>query len=99
MLLKISPARCGVLPFPAEGKLSLPGRALAYAISSETELTGTDGCTATKCGTEAASVIGAKSLATSYWRLGESLGEMMRATTSVPPPGGKPTTMRTGRVG
>jgi hypothetical protein len=30
---------------------------------------------------------------------GENLGLMMRATTSVPPPGGKPTTMRTGLVG
>src|SRR5206468_3346073 len=59
---------------PRRRKLSLPGRALAYAISSETELTGTDGCTTTKCGTEAASVIGAKSLATSYWRLGKRLG-------------------------
>ena len=39
------------------------------------------------------------SITTGWPRFSERPGAMMRATTSVPPPGGKPTTMRTGRVG
>src|SRR5262245_26962376 len=81
MLLNISPAKCGVLPLPAEGKLSLPGCAWAYAINSFTDFTGNDGCTTTKCGTEAVSVTGAKSLITSYGNCGNKLGAMALTDT------------------
>ena len=40
-----SPARCSVLPLPAEPKVSCPGRAFASATSSFTDFTGSDGCT------------------------------------------------------
>ena len=59
--LNISPARCGVLPLPAEGKLITPGCALASAIICLIDFAGNDGCAVTICGTAAASVIGAKS--------------------------------------
>ena len=39
------------------------------------------------------------SITTGWPRFSPSRGAMMRATTSVPPPGGKPTTMRTGFAG
>src|SRR5207249_7635779 len=73
-LLKISPARCGMLPFPADGKLSFPGRCFKYATSSRSEVTGKDGWTTTKCGTAAVTATGAKSLFTSYGRLEKSEG-------------------------
>ena len=38
--LNISPARCGVVPMPAEAKLSFPGLALPYATSSGNVFTG-----------------------------------------------------------
>jgi hypothetical protein len=38
--LIISAARCGAVPTPADAKLSLPGLALAYAISSANVFTG-----------------------------------------------------------
>jgi hypothetical protein len=45
-----------------EGCVSVRGLAFASAISSFTVFTGTDGCTDTRCGTDPASVTGAKSL-------------------------------------
>src|SRR5262245_2627789 len=50
MVLNSSPARCGVLPLPAEGKLITPGCDLDSAISCFTEAAGSAGCTVTMCG-------------------------------------------------
>jgi len=63
------PARCGMLPFPAEGKLTFPGFAFRKAINAASDWICVDGCTTTKCGTAAAIATGAKSLITSYGRL------------------------------
>ena len=43
--LNSSVPRCGRLPLPAEPYESLPGFAFAYAMSSGTLFTGSDGCT------------------------------------------------------
>src|SRR4029453_3160800 len=51
---------------PATATLSLPGDFRATAINSLTDLAGTDGCTTRASGTEAISVIGAKSATGSY---------------------------------
>jgi len=55
------PASCGAPPMPETAKLSLPGFALANAISSLTFLTGTDGCTASTCGEYETIATGVKS--------------------------------------
>ena len=59
----ISNARCGVAPMPVEPKASWPGRSLAYATSSFTECTGSDGLTTSTKATDEVSAIGVKSLA------------------------------------
>jgi hypothetical protein len=63
--LSSSPARCGRPPTPAEAKLSLPGWALASAISSFMSPAGTLLATTSISGTVVTSVTGAKSFATS----------------------------------
>jgi hypothetical protein len=50
IVLKSSPARCGVLPLPEPAKLISFGRAFASAISSLTVFAGTDGCTTSTFG-------------------------------------------------
>ena len=58
---KFSPAMCTWLPWPAEPKLSVPGFALASAISSCTFVAGTEGCTTTTMGPVATLVTGVSS--------------------------------------
>src|ERR1043166_8190080 len=73
MRVNISIARCCGLPLPEDDHNSSFGCALASAISSLTERTGTDGCTASTLGESTSSVIGAKSLTASnvsLYRLG-----------------------------
>ena len=48
-------------PLPAEPKVSLPGFALASAISSVTVFAGTDGCTTSTRGATCVRLTGAKS--------------------------------------
>jgi len=50
-----------VAPLPDEPYASSPGRALASAISSCVELAGNDGCTTSRNGTVATSMMGSKS--------------------------------------
>src|SRR6266705_219421 len=66
MLFKSSTDICGEVPMPADAKLSWPGRCLAYAISSATDFTGSEGCTTSTFASDAACVIGAKSRSGSY---------------------------------
>ena len=61
MRLNNSPARCGAPPLPEDAKASVPGRALASAITSATELAGTVLFTVMISGRLAANTIGAKS--------------------------------------
>jgi hypothetical protein len=44
-LFKVSQARCGTVPMPADAQLRPPGRDFARATSSATERAGTLGCT------------------------------------------------------
>src|SRR5436305_12873051 len=44
-LFKVSQARCGTVPIPADPQLSPPGRDLAKATNSATDWAGTPGCT------------------------------------------------------
>ncbi|MNC93557.1 hypothetical protein D3C83_102140 [compost metagenome] len=73
-LLMSSPVRCPTLATPVEAKLSLPGLALASAMSSFRLLACTDGCAVSTFGEEAGWVMGVKSFTGSYgifaWRLG-----------------------------
>ena len=50
--LSISPAMCGVVPMPAETKLSLPGFAFAYSMSCARLVAGTEGFTTSTKGEE-----------------------------------------------
>src|SRR5437588_5670350 len=50
--LNISPAKCGVVPTPAEAKFNLPGFALPYATRSGNVLTGRSGETTRTSGDE-----------------------------------------------
>jgi hypothetical protein len=63
--LKSSPDRWFDVPWPKDAKSSLPGCDLARATSSFTFFAGTSGCTTRMFGTEATSVIGAKSFSAS----------------------------------
>ena len=49
------------MPPPAEPKLIFPGFAFAYAISSASVFTGSDGCTASTSGTLTTVVMSARS--------------------------------------
>ena len=62
------------MPLPDDAKLSLPGFALAYAISSCTDLAGTDGWTTSTLGTPATSTTGTKSFTWSYGIFSYRLG-------------------------
>jgi len=62
MAANSSAARCTLEPTPVEAKSSLPGCALAIAISSLTERAGTLGLTSTTLPLIAISPTGAKSL-------------------------------------
>src|ERR1700722_16871097 len=66
MLLSILPARCGTAPVPVEANDSLPGLALAYAISSGMVLNGSAGLVTSTNGTWQSSAIGTKSATGSY---------------------------------
>ncbi len=59
--LNSSPDKCGAVPVPAEAKFNWPGRLFARAMSSFTDLAGTDGCTTSTLGAAVVSAIGAKS--------------------------------------
>ncbi len=61
--------RCCELPGPAVPQFSLPGFALAGAISSATLPAYTEGCTTSRFGVKATSEIGTKSRRTSKGRL------------------------------
>jgi len=50
VILNSSPATCEVVPVPNEASAILPGLALAWAISSGTDLTGSDGWTSSTSG-------------------------------------------------
>src|SRR5258707_14006788 len=65
-VLNISPDMCPIVPLPAEPKLSEPGRALARAISSFTEVAATDGWMTNMTGEESINETGAKSFSGSY---------------------------------
>ena len=65
MTLNISPAMWKPLPLLAEAKLSLPGCALASAISSSTFFAGTAGFTTSTNGPVASMLTGSKSLTVS----------------------------------
>ena len=54
---------CGVVPSPPDPKLTVPGLALAIAITSLTDCAGTEGFTTRTSGETAAIEIPAKSLA------------------------------------
>ena len=59
------------MPLPPELNLNWPaGRAFTYAMSSFSELTGTEAWTITSCGAAATIVIGARSFAGSNARFG-----------------------------
>ena len=62
IFLKNVPAMCDVVPFPAEAKLTFPGLAFKYAMSSLMLFTGRLGCTTTMAGIVVNLVIGTKSL-------------------------------------
>jgi hypothetical protein len=64
------PASCGAPPMPETAKLSLPGLALAKAISSGTELNGCAGCAASTCGEYETITTGEKSFDGSNGSLG-----------------------------
>jgi len=64
-----------MLPLPADGKV-FPGWAFSREMRSFSDVTGSDGCATTKCGTAAAIPIGVKSLITSYGRFWKSAGAM-----------------------
>src|SRR4029079_7266367 len=66
IVLNSSPDRWIDVPLPDDAKLSLPGFAFAYAISSCTDLNGNDGLTTSTFGTPATRITGAKSLTWSY---------------------------------
>ena len=57
---------CGVVPIPADAKLSFPGFAFAYAISSPTLFTGSPGFAASTSGEEPTMETARRSLITSY---------------------------------
>ncbi|MNT57925.1 hypothetical protein D3C72_1953330 [compost metagenome] len=78
-----SPARCPVLPLPAEAKVSLPGLALACAISSCTLFARSDELPARIIGRLATSDTGAKSLRVSYGSLGYRLALMACAASTM----------------
>ena len=59
--LNNSPVRWVIAPTPEEPYESLPGFALAYAISSPSVLTGSEGCTAIVSDVSPRSPIGSKS--------------------------------------
>ena len=54
--LNSSPARCGEEPLPPEAKLSVPGLALASAISDWRSVAGTEGCSRSGTGALASMV-------------------------------------------
>src|SRR4051794_39428472 len=64
--LNNSPERCGVVPVPADAKVYLPGFFLISSISSFTFFAAIEGCTTSRFGASAATVIGWKSLYGSY---------------------------------
>ena len=68
--LNSSPARCWVVPTPAEAKVSVPGCARASATSSLTLFAGTSLLTTKMLGVKQSWVIGAKSLTGSNGSLG-----------------------------
>jgi hypothetical protein len=53
------PAQCGAVVWPAVAKFSLPGCALASAITAFTLFAGTLGCTQNRCGEYDTMVTGA----------------------------------------
>ena len=69
IVLKSSPARCDVVPLPADAKLSLPGFAFAYRMSSATEVTGSSGLTISIAAISVIRDTGAKSVTGSKRRL------------------------------
>jgi len=69
MVRKSSPARCDVVPLPAEAKLSLPGFALAYWISPATDVAGKSALTNSIAAISVMRETGAKSLTGSKRRL------------------------------
>src|SRR3954470_25068649 len=60
--LNISPIMCGGVPKPGEAKLILPGLALAWAINSATEFTGSFGSVTRRLVLVENNAIGAKFL-------------------------------------
>ena len=64
-LLNNSSDRCGLVPMPGEPTVSVPGFALASAITSFTVFAGTEGCTAITSVTSDISDTGSKSFSES----------------------------------
>jgi hypothetical protein len=79
ILLNSSPAKWEAEPVPNEAIVTLPGFALAWAISSATLLAGTDGCATNIIGKAARPETGAISRRTSNGRLGNMLVLISRA--------------------
>jgi len=69
MLLNSSQYMCGALPTPADATVILPGLRLASAISSGTDLAGSDGLTTSTPGPREIVATGAKSRMTLNLRL------------------------------
>ena len=65
----IAPARCVEVPAPPEPKVTWPGRARAIAMSSLTDLAGSDGWPSTTFGPEATRITGSRSRMGSYGSL------------------------------
>ena len=83
IILKSSPAMCPGEPVPDEPCVSWPGRARASAISSLTELTGSEGCTTSTFGITATCVIGAKSVSGLYGRFLYRLALIVRPFAAI----------------
>ena len=74
MVRKSSPARCDVVPLPADAKFTLPGLAFAYWISPVTDVTGSSGFTNSIAAISVIRETGAKSLTGSKRRFVYSAG-------------------------